>query len=56
MVLKFYGNLASPPVRAVYLTIKHLDIPVDMVELNLLNEEFKSEEYKKVSFFIENIR
>lgn len=49
MVLKFYGHLASPPVRAVDFTIKNLGIPVEMVELDVANREHKSEEYLKVS-------
>lgn len=50
MVLKFYGNLASPPVRAVNFTLKNLGIPAEMVELDVSNREHKSEEYLKVSF------
>lgn len=49
MVLKFYYDLLSPPVRAVYFTIKNLDIPVEMVDTSLAEGAHKSEEYLKVS-------
>lgn len=48
MVLKFYYDLASPPVRAVYFTIKILDIPVELVHINLAAGQLKSEAYMKV--------
>ena len=51
MVLKFYGNLASPPTRAVHMTIKHLNIPVEIMKLDLAKGDLKGEEFMKVSFF-----
>lgn len=48
MVLKFYYDLASPPVRAVYFTIKNLDIPVELVNVSLAENQIKSEAYLKV--------
>lgn len=52
MVLKFYYDLLSPPVRAVYFTIKNLDIPVEMINVSLGDGEHKSEEYTKVSLLL----
>ncbi|KAK7595490.1 hypothetical protein V9T40_013315 [Parthenolecanium corni] len=49
MVLKFYYDLASPPVRAVYFTIKNLDIPVELVNVSLAENQIKSEAYLKIN-------
>lgn len=54
MVVKFYYNLASPPARTAYFTIKHLDIPVELVEIDVTKGEIKSENYLKVSFYNDN--
>lgn len=47
-MLKFYYDLASPPVRAVYFTIKHLNIPVEMINVKLFQGELRTKEYLKV--------
>lgn len=47
-MLKFYYDLASPPVRAVYFTIKHLNVPVEMINVKLFQGECRSKDYLKV--------
>lgn len=49
MVLTLYKLNASPPVRAVLMTIEALNIPdVEFVDVNLLEGAHLSEEYLKV--------
>ncbi|KAK7595491.1 hypothetical protein V9T40_013316 [Parthenolecanium corni] len=48
-MLKFYYDLASPPVRAVYFTIKHLNIPVEMINVKLFQGELRTKEYLKIN-------
>lgn len=50
MAIKLYYTIASPPVRAVILTLKALDIPYEPKEINLLQGGHRSEEFLKVSF------
>lgn len=52
MVLKLYYDLVSPPARAVYLIIKTLNIPVELVELRIIKGDIKSKKYLKVGPFI----
>lgn len=52
MVLKFYYDLVSPPVRAVFLNIKTLNIPVELVELRIIKGDIKSEEYLRVGLLM----
>ncbi|XP_075984524.1 glutathione S-transferase 1-like [Anticarsia gemmatalis] len=50
MVLTLYKMDASPPVRAVYMTIEALKIPnVDYRDLNLLADEHLTEEFLKIN-------
>lgn len=52
MVLKFYYDLASAPARAVYFTIKNLNLDVELVDVSLFDGEHKSEAYLKVRFLL----
>ncbi len=40
--------MASPPARAVILTLKALAVPYELIDVNLLASEHKSENYMKV--------
>lgn len=46
--MKLYYNDMSPPVRAVLLTARALDIEFDLHEVNIFNKEQLSEEYLQV--------
>lgn len=49
MVLTLYKLNASPPVRAVLMTMEALKIPdVQYIDVNLLEGEHLTEEFKKV--------
>lgn len=45
---KLYYNEMSPPVRAVLLTAKALDIEFDLQEINIYNKEQFSEDFLQV--------
>lgn len=48
MVYKFYGDMLSPPVRAVYFTIKMLNVEVEFIKVDLLSAENTTEKYLQV--------
>lgn len=50
MPVQLYYTIASPPARAVILTLKNLDIPHELHNVNLLKGEHKSEEFLKVKY------
>ncbi|XP_045538121.1 glutathione S-transferase 1 [Papilio machaon] len=50
MVLKLYKSDASPPVRAVLMTIEAANIPnVEMIDVNVLEGDHLKEEYLKMN-------
>lgn len=50
MVLKLYKLDASPPVRAVYMTMEALGITdVEYIDVNILEFDQLKEDYVKVS-------
>ncbi|KPJ12892.1 Glutathione S-transferase 1 [Papilio machaon] len=52
MVLKLYKSDASPPVRAVLMTIEAANIPnVEMIDVNVLEGDHLKEEYLKEPLF-----
>lgn len=48
MVYKLYGDMLSPPVRAVYFTLKMLNIEVEFVNVDLLSKENTDEKFLEV--------
>lgn len=48
MVYKLYGDMLSPPVRAVCFTLKMLNIEVEFVNVDLLSKENTDEKFLKV--------
>ena len=48
MPVKLYYTIASPPVRAVIHTLKALNVPYELVNVNLLQGEHRSEDFLKV--------
>lgn len=48
MPVKLYFLIASPPARAVQVTLKTLNIPHEVVNVDLVNGEHKSETFLKV--------
>ena len=50
MRVKLYYTIASPPARAVIHTLKVLNIPYDLVDVNLLEGEHRSENFLKVYY------
>lgn len=49
MPVQLYYTIASPPARAVMLTLKNLDIPHELHNVNLLKGEHKSDEFLKIN-------
>lgn len=49
MVLEFYDKPASPPCRAVKLTLKALNLDYKLHPIDALNKEHLSDHYLKVS-------
>ncbi|CAK1545468.1 unnamed protein product [Leptosia nina] len=49
MVLTLYKNDGSPPVRSVLWVIEKLKLPCEFVDINLMNKEHLTEEYKKIN-------
>lgn len=47
--MKLYYTAGSPPSRAVLMTIRNLDLEVEIENLNLLNGENKSEEFLQLN-------
>lgn len=54
MPVQLYYTIASPPARAVMLTLKNLDIPHELHNVNLLKGEHKSDEFLKVRVVLTN--
>ncbi|CAD5118318.1 DgyrCDS7031 [Dimorphilus gyrociliatus] len=48
-VIKFYHSFISPPSRNVFFTFKALDIPFEVHSIDLLGNETKSEEFRKIN-------
>jgi glutathione S-transferase len=55
MPVKLFYLLASPPVRAVHITLKVLDIPHELVNVNPLDGETRSEEFLKVRNLVNSL-
>ena len=51
MAPKLFSIPASPPVRAVLMCAKALDLELDVVLVNLLKKEHLKEDFLKVRFF-----
>ncbi|XP_065205036.1 uncharacterized protein LOC135834955 [Planococcus citri] len=49
MPVKLFYTIASPPVRAVIHTLKALNVPYELVDVNLLKGEHRSEEFLKLN-------
>lgn len=49
MPVKLYYIIASPPARAVIHTLNALNVPYELVELNLLKGEHRTEEFLKLN-------
>ncbi|XP_030757088.1 glutathione S-transferase 1-like [Sitophilus oryzae] len=47
MAPKLYGIKASPPVRAVLMCAKAIDLQIELVEIDIMNAEHLSEEFRK---------
>ena len=45
MVLKIYGTIPSPPAQIVYLTLKEIGIPYELIIVNTAEKEQKTPAY-----------
>lgn len=50
MSLKLYYTLLSPPSRAVLLFVKTLNIPFELININLAKAEHRSTDFEKVQY------
>ena len=49
MPIEIYSNIVSPPVRAVLITAKHLAIPIQIHDVDLMGGGTKTTEYLKLN-------
>jgi glutathione S-transferase len=49
--MKFYYNLLSQPSRALYIFLKQNNIPAEFIDINLINGDHMTDEFKEINRF-----